>query len=63
VRILGSYQSGETLKIEIMRDKRRQTLNLEMKDDERSLALPAGGPDAVSIVAPVVRVRREVSQQ
>lgn len=36
VRILGSYQSGETLKIEIMRDKRRQTLDVEMPDDRSS---------------------------
>jgi S1-C subfamily serine protease len=31
-RILGSYQAGETLEIMIMRDKQKQTLNIEMPD-------------------------------
>ena len=33
IRILSSYQSGETLEIKIMRDKRRQTLKIEMPDN------------------------------
>lgn len=41
VRILGSYQSGETLKIEIMRDRRRQTLDVEMPDNRSSRPAPA----------------------
>jgi PDZ domain len=32
MRILGSYQGGEKLEIEIMRDKKRQTLSVEMPD-------------------------------
>jgi len=36
MRILGSYQEGETLKLEIMRDKRRQTVSVEMPDNRRS---------------------------
>ncbi|MEX2496860.1 MAG: PDZ domain-containing protein [Woeseia sp.] len=36
MRILGSYQSGETLEIEIMRDKRRQTVTVEMPDNRQS---------------------------
>lgn len=35
MRILGSYQAGETLEIEIMRDKRRQTLSVEMPDNRQ----------------------------
>lgn len=42
MRILGSYQSGETLEIEIMRDKRRQTLEVEMPDNRRSSAWEFG---------------------
>ncbi|MDC0178166.1 PDZ domain-containing protein [Woeseiaceae bacterium] len=33
MRILGSYQSGEQLQLQIMRDKRKQTLKIEMPDN------------------------------
>ena len=36
IRILASYQSGEELKLKIMRDKRRQTLKIEMPDNRSS---------------------------
>ena len=36
MRILGSYQTGEKFDIEIMRDKKRQTINVEMPDDRQS---------------------------
>lgn len=36
MRILGSYQDGETLEIEIMRDRKRQTLEVEMPDNRQS---------------------------
>ncbi len=36
VRILDSYQPGETLDIEIMRDKRKLTLKVEIPDNRRS---------------------------
>ena len=36
IRILGSYESGETVKIEIMRNKRKQTISVEVPDDLRS---------------------------
>jgi C-terminal processing protease CtpA/Prc len=36
MRILGSYQSGETVKIQIMRDKRKQTISIEVPDNRRS---------------------------
>jgi len=36
MRILGSYQSGETLEIEIMRDKKRHTVSIEMPDNRQS---------------------------
>ncbi len=32
LRILGSYQGGETLEIEVMRDKRKRTLDVEVPD-------------------------------
>jgi len=40
MRILGSYQSGEKLELSIMRDKRRQTLEIEMPDDRSSMIVP-----------------------
>ena len=40
MRILGSYQAGETLELRIMRDKRGQTLKIEMPDDRTSMLAP-----------------------
>ena len=50
VRILGSYQAGEELEIEIMRDQRRRTIEIVMPDNRRSWASPPLAPRAV--VAP-----------
>jgi len=36
MRILGSYEGGEELKIEIMRDKRKRSVTLEMPDNRQS---------------------------
>lgn len=40
MRILGSYESGEELKIEIMRDKRKQTISLKIPDNRRGANVP-----------------------
>jgi C-terminal processing protease CtpA/Prc len=50
LRILGSYQSGEKLKLEIMRDKKRRTLDVEVPEDLSSALMPE--------VAPVMRPAR-----
>ena len=50
MRILGSYQSGEKLKIEIMRDKRKRTVEIEMPDSRQSEFRPSVAP--VSPLAP-----------
>jgi S1-C subfamily serine protease len=56
LRILGSYQAGETLEIEIMRDKRKRTLEIVMPDNRRSdLAAPMPPRAVVSpraVIAP-----------
>ena len=50
LRILGSYQSGEILNIEVMRDKRKRTLEVVMPDSRRSQVIvpetpaPAAAP-------------------
>lgn len=44
MRILSSYQAGEQLDIEIMRDKKRRTLEVEMPDHRKSQALPQPAP-------------------
>ena len=44
MRILGSYQPGEELELKIMRDKRRQTLSIEMPDDRTSFVVPDSPP-------------------
>jgi hypothetical protein len=36
MRILGSYQAGEKFEIEIMRDKKKQKLNVDMPDNRQS---------------------------
>lgn len=53
MRILGSYQGGETLELEIMRDRKRETLSVEMPDNRRSFvpAVPrAPGAPAVPLI-------------
>ena len=59
MRILGSYQSGEQLELQIMRDKRRQTLKIEMPDN-RSSWMPHVVPRIESdvVVAPKVRIEK-----
>lgn len=49
LRILSSYQSGESLQIEIMRDKKRRTLSIEMPQDLSSKV----APDVAPVLAPV----------
>ena len=58
MRILGSYQSGEQLELQIMRDKRRQTLKIEVPDNRRSW-LPGLMPHIESDVVIVPKVRIE----
>ena len=61
LRILGSYQAGEQLELKILRDKRRQTLSIEMPDDRKSF-VPPEPPAArapVRAVAPPEPVREE----
>lgn len=54
MRILGSYESGEQLQIEIMRDKRKRTIKLEIPDTRSSAVLPGFVPDAP--LAPVQKI-------
>lgn len=53
LRILGSYQSGETLKLEIMRDKKRRTLEVEVPEGMSSGLLPEIAPAVRPTQAPV----------
>jgi len=55
MRILGSYQSGEELELQIMRDKRKQKLKIEMPDN-RSSWVPHVAPG----VAPNPKIVRKV---
>ena len=48
MRILGSYQSGETVKIQIMRDKRKQTISIEVPDNRRSAVAPHAVPSVLA---------------
>ena len=61
LRILGSYQPGEQLELKIMRDKRRQTLSIEMPDDRTSLKVPE--PPAAQAPARVVVPPRPVREE
>ena len=51
MRILGSYQSGETVSIEIMRDKRRQSISIEVPDDRQSSVVPPPVPAVHAVPA------------
>jgi hypothetical protein len=44
MRILASYQPGETLELKIMRDKRRETIKIEIPDSRSSERRPPAGP-------------------
>lgn len=48
VRILDSYQPGESLNIEIMRDKRKQTLTVDIPDNRQSGIMEPGSWAKVS---------------
>ncbi len=60
MRILGSYQAGEALKLEIMRDKRKQTLDIEVPDNRQSaLPIMPAEPPAVQIHRKVLKAPEE----
>lgn len=44
IRIFSSYQPGETLKLEIRRDKKRRTLDITMPDERSSWVSPHPAP-------------------
>ncbi len=56
MRILGSYQGGEQLELQIMRDKRRQTLKIEVPDNRSSWA-PYVAPGLPSDAKVVRKIR------
>jgi S1-C subfamily serine protease len=62
MRILGSYESGETVKIEIMRDKRKKTISLEMPDDRQSNVAPPSPPNVQVRPVGTVVVPKRVTQ-
>ncbi len=56
MRILSSYQAGESLEIEILRDKKKRTLDIEMPDDRTSMQFSVPAP-----VRPVVAPKPAVA--
>ena len=58
MRILGSYQSGEQLQLQIMRDKRKQTLKIEMPDNRRGSWMPDLIPDIYGSV-PALQIHKQ----
>lgn len=62
LQILGSYQAGEKLELEIMRDKKRKKLNIEMPDDRSSMLIDKFRapvrPAAAPLPAPVIVLER-----
>ncbi len=51
LRILSSYQAGESMELRIMRDKKRQTLKVEMPDERTGYYFDNGVPAPVAPVA------------
>jgi C-terminal processing protease CtpA/Prc len=54
MRILGSYQAGEALEVEIMRDKKKRKIEIEMPDNRRSFRGPGVAPGAPGAPRPVI---------
>lgn len=52
MRILGSYESGETMEVSIMRNKRRETVSIVVPEDTRSFSAPAAVPTPSPVLAP-----------
>ena len=44
MRILSSYEPGESLDLNILRDKKKRTLKIQMPDDRRGFAAPPNAP-------------------
>ncbi len=56
MRILGSYQPGEKLVLNIMRDKKAQTIEIEVPDDRTSMLLEREFELVKPVLAPVPRL-------
>ena len=75
IRILSSYQSGETVNIEILRDKSKQTVTVQVPDNRRSFVVPAlpaapvlapapaAEPVPAIVVVPKVRIVRKTVER
>ena len=62
LRILGSYQPGETLELHILRDKKKRTLDIEIPDNRRGMLwapAPAPRPAVAPRPAPAPKPLRE----
>jgi S1-C subfamily serine protease len=55
MRILGSYQPGEKLTLEVMRDRKRRTLEIEIPEDLSSRLAPVPPPLVRPAAAPDIR--------
>lgn len=62
MRILGSYQAGESLELAILREKKKRTLEIEIPDDRRGMLwapAPAPRPAVAPRPAPAPRPQSE----
>jgi len=62
LRILGSYQAGEKLELQIMRDKKRMTLQVEVPVNLSSGLQPAAEPSTRPARAPTARLQTPVEK-
>jgi PDZ domain len=53
IRILSSYESGETVSLKILRDKREKTITVEVPENRRSHAMPMPAPAPAAALAPM----------
>ena len=75
IRILSSYESGETVNLKILRDKKEKTITVEVPDNRRSQVLPVpsaspvvapapmAAPVPAIVVVPKVRIVRKIEQR
>jgi hypothetical protein len=53
LRILNSYESGETVNLQILRDKKEKTITIKVPDNRHSFVVPVPGAAPAAIAAPM----------
>ena len=55
MRILNSYRPGETVKLDILRERRKKSIEIEVKDARKDVSYRMGNDRDVHVILPMVR--------